>query len=120
MAITVNIYYHGQSGQAQAFAKEMISSGIVEGIRKEKGNLRYDYFIPFDDPDTILLIDSWTSQEAIDHHHQSSQEAIDHHHQSPWMAQIMTLREKYDLTMDVERFISDDEIPEYDQSFIRK
>lgn len=109
MAITVNIYYHGQSGRAQAFAKEMISSGIVEGIRKEKGNLRYDYFIPFDDPDTILLIDSWTSQEAIDHHHQS-----------PWMAQIMTLREKYDLTMDVERFISDDEIPEYDQSFIRK
>ena len=109
MAITVNIYYHGQSGQAQAFAKEMISSGIVEGIRKEKGNLRYDYFIPFNDPDTILLIDSWTSQEAIDHHHQS-----------PWMAKIMTLREKYDLTMDVERFISDDEIPEYDQSFTRK
>ncbi len=104
MAITVNIYYHGQSGQAQAFAKEMIESGIVEGIRKEKGNLRYDYFIPFDDPDTILLIDSWTSQEAIE----------------PWMAKIMTLREKYDLTMDVERFISDDEIPEYDQSFIRK
>ena len=109
MAITVNIYYHGQNGQAQAFAKEMIAEGIVEGIRKEPGNLRYDYFIPFEDPETLLLIDSWQDQAAIDAHHQS-----------PWMNKIMALREKYDLTMDVERFISDDEIPAYDQSFIRK
>ena len=61
MAITVNLRYTGKNGAAQAFAREMISSGTVEKIRAEKGNLRYEYYLPFGedlDNDTILLIDS--------------------------------------------------------------
>ena len=54
------------------------------------------------------MIDSWENQEAIDVHHAS-----------PMMAKIAELREKYDLHMTVERFTSD-ELPEQDQSFIRK
>ena len=44
MAITINIYYSGTNGGAREFAKEMIASGIVEAIRAEKGNSRYEYF----------------------------------------------------------------------------
>ena len=33
MAITVNIYYRGENGNAKRFAEEMISSGIV--LKKE-------------------------------------------------------------------------------------
>ena len=72
MAITVNLRYTGKNGAAQAFAREMISSGTVEKIRSEKGNLRYEYYLPFGEDDsieTILLIDSWENQEAIDLHH---------------------------------------------------
>ena len=47
MAITVNLRYTGKKGAAQAFAREMISSGTVEKIRAEKGNLRYEYYLPF-------------------------------------------------------------------------
>ena len=107
MAITVNIYYQGKN--AQAFADEMISSGTVDKIRAEKGNLRYEYFIPLNDPDTVLLIDSWRDQAAIDAHHAS-----------PMMAQIAALREKYDLHMKVERYVSDETAPETDARFIRK
>ena len=64
--ITVNIIYKGINGAALEFAKEMISSGTVDLIRKEEGNLRYEYFTPLEDKDSILLIDSWTDQEAID------------------------------------------------------
>ena len=39
MAITINIYYYGQRGNAKKFAKEMISDGIVNNIRLETGNL---------------------------------------------------------------------------------
>ncbi len=39
MAITINIYYSGKNGNAVKFAEKMISSGIVEAIRQEKGNL---------------------------------------------------------------------------------
>lgn len=69
--ITVNLYYRGANGSARAFADEMESSGIADAIRAEKGNLRYQYFVPLDDPETILLIDSWEDQAAIDAHHDS-------------------------------------------------
>ncbi len=44
MAITVNIYYSGTNGNARKFAEEMVSSGIVNDIRAEDGNIRYEYF----------------------------------------------------------------------------
>ena len=109
MAITINIYYNGKNGDAKRFAEEMLSSGIVDKIRAEKGNLKYEYFIPFDDAETILLIDSWENQEALDIHHAT-----------PMMKEIISLREKYDLTMKVERFVSDKAgIPEKDKAFIK-
>ena len=46
-------------GIEQAFAEEMESSGTAAEIRKEKGNLRYEFFIPMADPETVLLIDCW-------------------------------------------------------------
>ena len=103
MSITVNIYYKGENGSARKFAEEMISSGTVEAIRNENGNIRYDYFYPIDDTETVLLIDSWENQEAIDVHHKT-----------PMMDTIFKLREKYNLHMKVERYISNDEIPETD------
>ena len=105
--ITVNIYYTGKDGNARRFAEEMISSGTVDKIRAEAGNLRYEYFYPIDDPETVLLIDSWRNQEAIDVHHAS-----------PMMKTIANLREKYDLHMKVERFVSDD--IGTDEQYIRK
>ena len=36
MAITVNLYYTGTNGAALKFAQEMIESGTVEQIKKEK------------------------------------------------------------------------------------
>ena len=109
MSITVNIYYTGENGSARKFAEEMITSGTVEAIRKEKGNIRYDYFYPVDDPETVLLIDSWDNQEAIDKHHCT-----------PMMNTIFQLREKYNLHMKVERYISEESIPEKDNKYIRK
>ena len=107
--ITVNLYYTGKNGSAKAFAEEMVRSGTVAAIRREDGNLRYEYFFPMDDPETVLLIDQWRDQAAIDVHHAS-----------PMMAQIAALREKYDLHMKVERFVSDEALPEKDMQFIKR
>lgn len=109
MAITVNIYYSGKEDNAVKFAEEMISSGTVAEIRAEEGNLKYDYYFPMEDSSTVLLIDSWENQKAIDIHHES-----------PMMQTIMELREKYDLHMKVERYISDEEIPQADEKYIKK
>ena len=108
--ITVNIYYSGSNGSARAFAEEMLRSGTVSAIRAEAGNLRYEYFFPMDDPETVLLIDQWRDQAAIDAHHAS-----------PMMAKIAALREKYDLHMKAERFVNDEDgLPDKDLRFIKR
>lgn len=110
MAVTVNIYYCGENGNAKKFAKEMIASGIVDEIRAEEGNIRYEYFYSMEDEETVLLIDSWKDQQAIDAHHAS-----------PMMTQVIRLREKYDLHMKVERYISDETgMPAADKAFIKE
>lgn len=42
MSLTVNLYYTGNNGNARKFAEEMVSSGIVDEVRAEEGNERYD------------------------------------------------------------------------------
>ena len=69
MSIAVNLYYTGKNGNARKFAEEMESSGTADRIRAEDGNERYEYFYPKNDPETVLLIDMWRDQEAIDAHH---------------------------------------------------
>lgn len=90
MSFTVNIYYTGKNGSAKEFAREMTESGLVNKIRAEEGNERYEYFFPLDDPETVLLIDRWRDQQALDDHHKSEM-----------MEEIAALRKKYALRMRV-------------------
>lgn len=87
MSIIVNIYYRGVGGNARKFAEEMESSGTAAAIRQEEGNLRYDYFIPISDSETVLLIDCWKNQAALDRHHAS-----------PMMEKISRLRQNMIFT----------------------
>lgn len=96
MSITVNLYYTGSNGDAGKFAEEMISTGVVDKIRAEEGNERYEYFLPMDDPETVLLIDRWRDQEALDFHHKSEM-----------MRTISELRKKYKLRLRAERYLDE-------------
>ena len=92
MSLIINIYYTGTNGSARKFAEEMVSSGIVDRVRAEEGNERYEYFFPMGDSETVMLIDKWKNQEALDLHHKSEM-----------MKEIANLRNKYELKMRVER-----------------
>ena len=97
MSLTINIYYTGKNGSARAFAKEMVESGLVERIRNEEGNLKYEYFFPMNDEETVLLIDRWKNEEAIEKHHKTEM-----------MSEIAKLRDKYNIHMRVEQFVFKD------------
>lgn len=84
--LTINIRYTGQDGNARKYAEEMEDSGIAARIRAIEGCLGYDYFFPADDPEGLLLIDSWEDQEALNRYHAS-----------PAMQEAAALREKYGL-----------------------
>ena len=66
------------------------------------------YLLPLEDEETILLIDSWKDQESLDKHHESET-----------MTKIMELRNKYDLHMNVEKYILDNSNSQ-DEKYIRK
>ena len=85
--LTINIRYTGEKGAARRYVKEMEKSGIADRIRAVEGCIRYDYFIPADDPQGLLLIDEWADQEALNRYHSS-----------PMMTEAAALREKYGLT----------------------
>ena len=62
-----------------------------------------------EDPETVLLIDAWRDQQALDVHHAS-----------PMMETIAKLREKYNLRMRAERYVTDaDGIPASDAKFLK-
>ena len=105
--ITIIIRYKGNGDNAKRFVEEMIFSGLINAIRNEEGNLRYEYFFPLEEDGSVLLIDSWCDQEALDKHHHL-----------PLMEDIKRLREKYDLHMEVEKYqvINDTK----DEKYIRK
>lgn len=94
MSLLVHIFYTGKNGATRQFAEEMLASGTVDQIRAEERNLRYGYFFPKEDPETVLLIDEWQDQAALDARHKSDT-----------METIASLREKYKLKMKIERFI---------------
>nr|WP_039692898.1 antibiotic biosynthesis monooxygenase [Streptococcus gallolyticus] len=98
MSFTVNIYYEGVNGSTKKFIEEMNSLGIVDAIRSESGNLRYDYSFLVSNPEIVVFIDSWESQESFKAHYTSSK-----------MASVVALCEKYNLHMRAERYSSVDE-----------
>ena len=105
--LTVLICYKGKEENVKHFVKEMVSLGIVDQIRNEEGNIRYEYFFPLEDPNSVLLVDSWINQEALDKHHEL-----------PLMNKIKELREKYDLHMEVEKYELNED--KSDEKYIRK
>ena len=106
----MNLYYTGTNGSARRFAEEMERSGTADLIRGETGNMRYEYFVPVRDSETVLLIDIWQDQAAIDLHHSS-----------PMMEKILQLRKKYGLQVKAERYVMDAAgIPDSDAQFIER
>ena len=87
---------YGQKRGGERFANEMELSGIAGKVRNEKGNLGYEYFFSQKDEETVLLVDKWADEQAIDDHHKSEM-----------MKEIARLRDKYKLRLKVEKFIKE-------------
>ena len=66
--LTWNVTYHCKPGQREAFYQALCDLGIRENSIHEDGNLKYDYYFDAQDPDILLLVEIWESQEALTAH----------------------------------------------------
>ena len=60
----VNVTYIMKPGMRQEFLSAIAACGAQEAVRKENGCLQYDYFLPVDDEDKLLLVEKWSDAEA--------------------------------------------------------
>ena len=66
--IIVRVKYRTQEGQREAFLQQLFDEGLPQACRAEEGNISYDYFLSYEDPNEILLLEQWKNGEALAKH----------------------------------------------------
>lgn len=64
MAYGLNVTYQLKPGKRQKFLELIAQCGVQQDVCREDGCLQYDFFLPVDDADKLLLMEKWTSREA--------------------------------------------------------
>ena len=52
----------------EEFLEMILSEGIDADCRGEVGNIKYDYYIPVDNSDDLLLVEKWSDAGALASH----------------------------------------------------
>lgn len=66
--LTWNVTYHCKSGQREAFYQALCALEVRANSLGEAGNVKYDYFFDAQDPDALLLVETWTEPALQDAH----------------------------------------------------
>lgn len=91
--LTWNVTYHCKPGQREAFYQAVADLGIRENSLHEEGNVKYDYFFDAQDPDALLLVETWTTPAL--------QEA---HCQTEIFAKLQTLKARHCDNVTIDKF----------------
>ena len=92
--LTWNVYYHTNPGQREAFFAAISQLGIRENSIREEGNLKYDYFFDAQNPDGLLLVESWTTPELQQIHCQTE-----------IFAELQALKAQYCQSVSIDKFM---------------
>ena len=66
--IVLNVTYKCKPDMREEFLEAILREGIDEASRKEAGNLKYDYYLPFAGGDDLLLVEKWRDETALKAH----------------------------------------------------
>jgi quinol monooxygenase YgiN len=64
--IVLVVKFELQEGKKGEFLK--IAKPMIEGSKKEAGNIEYDLYEELDEANTVAFIEKWKDQEAIEEH----------------------------------------------------
>ena len=68
MSFGVNVTYRVKPGRGQEFLDELSAAGIRDIVLKEEGGIRYDFYLPVEKRDEVLLVECWEKQEDQQRH----------------------------------------------------
>lgn len=93
--IVLNVTYKCKPELRDEFLEMIMAEGIDEACRAEDGNIKYDYYIPADGGDELLLVEKWRDADAL---------AV--HGRQPHFARIGELKAGYVEETAIEKFES--------------
>ena len=67
----VEVHYRIKDGKRDAFYRALQESGIPAASRAESGNEKYEYYFNPENENELLLLEIWTSPEAVQIHAQT-------------------------------------------------
>ena len=91
--IVLNVTYKCKPDLRAEFLEAILAEGINVASRAEAGNLKYDYYIPFNDDGDLLLVEKWRDAEALAAHAET-----------PHYAKLKALKPRFVTDTVVERF----------------
>lgn len=91
--IILNVTYKCIPGMREEFLEAILREGIDEASRAEADNLKYDYYIPLDGGDDLLLVEKW--RDGTD---------LKAHAETPHYAKLKELKPVYVTETVVERY----------------
>lgn len=89
-------YTANDKASINAFVDEVLEANLLDEIRREDGNLRYDYFYSVEDSSKLLLLEEWESQET---------QQI--HMAQPHMKKLAEIKDKYIIDTQVKTKLID-------------
>ena len=92
--IILNVTYKCKPGMGEAFLEKINEEGIGAACRAEDGNIKYDYYLPTNGSDEVLLVEKWRDADAL---------AV--HGTQPHFKRIGEIKESYILDTVVEKFV---------------
>ncbi len=91
--LTFNVIFRCKPGMRETFLEKILAAGIPAAARAEEGNLGYDFYVPADENDDLLLIEKYTDNGAVMSHVQQ-----------PHTGKLNGLREEYVIDVLMDKF----------------
>ena len=91
--IVLNVSYKCKPGMRDEFLEMILTEGLDVASRADAGNLKYDYYLPADGGDELLLVEKWTDAAALSEHAKQ-----------PHLVLLGELKREYVLDTSIERF----------------
>jgi quinol monooxygenase YgiN len=91
--ITMIVTYKCKPDMREEFLEMIMTEGIDVSSRSEAGNLKYDYYIPTESSDELLLIEKWKDEDAHAEHRKQ-----------PHYARLKELKPEFVTDTVIERF----------------
>ena len=91
--IVLNVTYKCKPDMRDEFLEMIMTNGIDVASRAETGNIKYDYYMPVESEDEMLLVEKWTDADALASHSKQ-----------PHFVKLGELKREYVIDTIIERF----------------